>query len=104
MIRTFVLLRTLPKYLTTFLHENAVLTIGLTDQSGYSICLLYGQTFYPYSTVEKKLHHYRAISGCFAIVQKMWSKIGILDLILAIVSCSPNWYATIGNIHESLHG
>ena len=48
-IRTFDLRRTLPKYLRTFLHENAVLTIGLTDQLGYSICLLYGQSFHPYS-------------------------------------------------------
>ena len=48
-IRTFDIRRTLPKYLRTFLHENAVLMIGLTDQSGYSICLLYGQTFHPYS-------------------------------------------------------
>ena len=44
-IRTFDLRRTLPKYLRNFLHENAVLTIGLTDQLGYSICLLSGQTF-----------------------------------------------------------
>ena len=49
-IRTFDLCRTLPKYLRTFLHENALLTIGLTDQSVYSICLLYGQLFDPYST------------------------------------------------------
>ena len=32
------------------MHENALLTIGLTDQSGYSICILYGQRFHPYST------------------------------------------------------
>ena len=31
------------------MHQNAVLTIGLTDQSGHSICLLYGQSFHPYS-------------------------------------------------------
>ena len=31
------------------MHENAVLGIGLTDQLGYSICLLNGQTFHPYS-------------------------------------------------------
>ena len=38
-IHMFDLRRTLPlKYLRTFLHENAVLTIGLTDQSDYSIC------------------------------------------------------------------
>ena len=37
------------KNLRTFLHENALLTIGLPDQSGYSICLLYGQSFHPYS-------------------------------------------------------
>ena len=48
-IRTFDLCQTLAKYLRTFLHENAALTIGLTDQSGYSICLLYGQSFHPYS-------------------------------------------------------
>ena len=35
--------RTWQKYLRIVLHENAVLTIGLTDQSDYSICLLYGQ-------------------------------------------------------------
>ena len=46
-IHTFDLRQTLPKYLRTFLHENVVLTISLTDQSGYSICLLYGQTFHP---------------------------------------------------------
>ena len=34
----FDLRRTLPKYLRTFLHENAVLVIGLTDQPDYSIC------------------------------------------------------------------
>ena len=51
-IRTFDFCRTLLKYLRTFLHENAVLTIGLTDQSGYSICLLYGQSFHPYSMSE----------------------------------------------------
>ena len=33
--------------LEPFFHKNALLTIGLTDQSGYSICLLYGQTFHP---------------------------------------------------------
>ena len=49
-VRTFDLRRTLPKYPRTFLQENAVLTIGQTDQSGYSICLLYGQGFHPYST------------------------------------------------------
>ena len=49
-IHTFDLRRTLPKYLRTFLHGNAVLTIGLTDQSDYSICLINGQTFHPYST------------------------------------------------------
>ena len=48
----FDLRRTLPKYLRTFLHENAVLRIGPTDQSGYCICLLYGQTFHPCSMVE----------------------------------------------------
>ena len=30
--------RILPKYFRKNLHENAVLTIGLTDQSYYSIC------------------------------------------------------------------
>ena len=49
MIRTFDLCRTLPKYLRTFLHKNALLTIGITDQSGYSICLTYVQRFHPYS-------------------------------------------------------
>ena len=34
----FDLRRILPKYLRTFLHENAALTIGITDQSDYSIC------------------------------------------------------------------
>ena len=48
-IRTFDLCQTLPNYLRTFLHENALLTIGLTDQSGYSIYLVYGQSFHPYS-------------------------------------------------------
>ena len=48
-IRTFDLCRTLPKYLRTFLHEYALLKIGLTDKSGYSICLPYGQGFHPYS-------------------------------------------------------
>ena len=48
-IGTFYLRGTLPKYLKTFLHKNAVLTIGLTDQSGYSTCLLYDQTFHSYS-------------------------------------------------------
>ena len=43
----FDLPQTLPKYLGTFLHENAVMTIGLTDQSDYSICLPIGQTFQP---------------------------------------------------------
>ena len=33
-IRTFDLRRTLPKYLRTFLYKNAVVTIGLADQSG----------------------------------------------------------------------
>ena len=46
-IHTFDLRRTLPKYIRTFLHENAVLTIGITDQSDYSICYLIGQTFQP---------------------------------------------------------
>ena len=36
-IHTFNLHWTLPKYLRTFLHGNVVLTIGLTDQSDYSI-------------------------------------------------------------------
>ena len=36
-MHTFDLLQTLPKYLRTFLNENAVLMIGLTDQSDYSI-------------------------------------------------------------------
>ena len=35
------------KILEPFLHEYAVLTIGLTEQSGYSLCLLYGQNFHP---------------------------------------------------------
>ena len=48
-IHTFDLRRDLPKYIRTFLHENEVLMIGLTDQSGYSIFLLYGQTFNHYS-------------------------------------------------------
>ena len=34
----FDLNRTLLKYLRTFLQKNAVLMIGLTDQSDYSIC------------------------------------------------------------------
>ena len=51
-IRTFDLCQTLPNYLRTFLHKNALFTIGLTDQSGYSICLLYGQTFHPYSSTD----------------------------------------------------
>ena len=37
-IHTFDLCWTLPKYLRTFLHENVVLMIGLTDKSDYSIC------------------------------------------------------------------
>ena len=45
---------TLPKYLRTFLHKNAITTIGLTDQSDYSICLLIGQTFHPYSIKKAK--------------------------------------------------
>ena len=49
-ICTFDLRQTLPKYLRICLHGNAVLMICLTDQSGYSICLLYGQTFHPYSS------------------------------------------------------
>ena len=53
-ICTFDLRRTLPKYIRTFLHKNAVLTIGLTDQSGYSICLLYGKTFHTYSMVKSQ--------------------------------------------------
>ena len=36
----FDLRRTLPKYLITFLHENVVLGIGITDQSDYSIYYL----------------------------------------------------------------
>ena len=36
-----------------FCTKNAVLTIGLMDQSGYSLCLLYGQTFHPCSTTKK---------------------------------------------------
>ena len=36
-ITTFYLRRTLPNSLGTFLHENAVFTICLTDQSDYSI-------------------------------------------------------------------
>ena len=51
-IHTFDLRRTLPKYLRTFLHKKAVLTIGLTDKSGYSICLLNGQNFHPHSSIE----------------------------------------------------
>ena len=47
----FELRRTLPKYLRKNLHENAVQTIGLTDQSYYSICLINGQTFHPYSMI-----------------------------------------------------
>ena len=42
--------QTLTKYLRTFLHENTVLTIGLTDQSDYSLYLIIGETFYPCST------------------------------------------------------
>ena len=36
-IHTFDLRQTLPKYFRTFLHKNSFLTIGLTDQSDYSI-------------------------------------------------------------------
>ena len=45
----FDLCQTLQKYLRTFLNKNAFLKIGLTDQSGNSIFLLYGQSFHPYS-------------------------------------------------------
>ena len=41
----FDLRQTLPKYLGTFLHENSVLIIGLTDQSGYSVCHLLVRLF-----------------------------------------------------------
>ena len=37
-IHTFDLRQTLPKYIRTFYDENAVMMIGLTDQSDYSIC------------------------------------------------------------------
>ena len=37
-VQMFELCRTLPKYLRTFLHKHAALTIGLTDQSDYSLC------------------------------------------------------------------
>ena len=35
-IHTVDLRQTLPKYIITFFHENAVLMIGITDQSDYS--------------------------------------------------------------------
>ena len=44
--------RTLPKYLRIFLHENAVLMIGLTYQSYYSICHFMVRRFT--LTVQKK--------------------------------------------------
>ena len=50
------LCRILQKYLRTFLQKNALLTIGLKDQSGYSICLLYGQGFHPYNTLLFELY------------------------------------------------
>ena len=37
-IHTFEFHQTLLKYLRTFLYENAVMMVGLTDQSDYSIC------------------------------------------------------------------
>ena len=37
-MRMFDLRRTLTKYIRAFFHEKAVLTIGQTDQSDYSIC------------------------------------------------------------------
>ena len=37
-MQTFDLRRTSQKHLRTFLHENAVMMIVLTDQSYYSIC------------------------------------------------------------------
>ena len=51
-IHTFDLRQTLPKHLRTFLPKNAVLTIGLTDQSDYSICHLLVRIFI--RTVYKK--------------------------------------------------
>ena len=51
----FYLRRTLPNYLRTFLHENTVLAIGLTDQSDYSM-LLIGQTFHPHSRAKKNIY------------------------------------------------
>ena len=35
----------LTKYLRTFLHKNSVLTIGITDQSDYSICYVMVRLF-----------------------------------------------------------
>ena len=46
-IHTFDLRQTLPKYLRTFLQENAVLAIGPTDQSDYSICHFMVRLFIP---------------------------------------------------------
>ena len=52
----FDLRQTLPKYLRTFLHENAVLMIGPTDQSDYNICHLlvrfFIHTVYIYSATQ----------------------------------------------------
>ena len=59
-IHTFGLRRTLPKYLRTFLHKNTVLMICLTEEAYYSICIIIGQTFHPYSTViQKRLFTFR---------------------------------------------
>ena len=46
-VRTFDLRQTLPKYIITFWHKNAVLTIGLMDQSDYSIYHLLVRIFIP---------------------------------------------------------
>ena len=58
-IHMFDLGQTLPKYLRTFLHKNAVLMIGLTDQSYHSICHFMVRIFIP--TVMVNYHTYSAV-------------------------------------------
>ena len=56
--------------LEPFLHENEVLTIGLTDWSGYSICLHYDQRFHPYSMIYFLIKRQSAIK--IIIIGTIW--------------------------------
>ena len=76
-IHTFFLRRTLPKYPRMFLHENAVLTIGLTDQSDYSICILIGQNFHPFSTMKKLFIFRNVATRNPSIAKPFWTLVDV---------------------------